>query len=289
MIGSTSTNTIAIGWNGIRLQSPMDWEVIVSEPEHLVFEEDFEPVLQIRWKKIGPLTEKNWSKKSTEWWNNLDLTSREAALPAEMLPLNDTFTHVRYFRGKGPMESGGVCYCSQCNTVIIFQLLSTLSTALAKISQTLSSICCHGSHQTLWQIQDFSIETPLELQLTDYTFKAGLSRLSFSANNYSLQICRLGQAETRLAKESLESTLLTLAGTRELQTEMSSDDMTCHASRCPGLGKQILLRMRKEKPFIEARIWKVAEHDRLLACLISSTRPIPEDNVSYCYETFKIV
>ncbi|BHH84412.1 hypothetical protein [Desulforhopalus sp. 52FAK] len=289
MIDSLTKHTIAIGWNGLRLQSPQNWEVIVSEPEHLVFEEDFEPVLQIRWKTIGPLTDKNWSKKSAEWWNNLGLTSKETALPAEMLPLNDTYTHVRYFRGKGPMESGGVCYCSQCNTVVIFQLLSTTTTALTKISQTLSSICCHGFKQTLWQIQDFSIQTPLEVQLTDYTFKAGLSRLSFKANNYTLQICRLGQAATRLAEESLQSTLLTLAGTRELQTELSSDNISCHASRCPSLGKQILLRMRKEKPFIEARIWQVVKHDRLLACLISSTRPISEDDVNYCYETFKIV
>jgi len=289
VINSGSTDGLEIGWNGLRLTSPRDWEVIVSNPEHLLFEEDFEPVLQIRWKNIGVLTEKSWSKKSREWWDNLDLTSREAALPLELQALNDIFTHVRYFRGKGPMESGGVCYCSHCNTVIIFQQLSGTSSRLTKLSQTLTSICCHGFDETLWQIQDFSLKTPLGVQLTDYSFKAGLSRLSFSANNYSLQICRLGQATTRLATESLKNSLLTLAGTRELQVEMSSGDTQCHASRCPGLGKQVLLRMRKEKPFMEARIWKVVEHDRLLACVFSSTRPLLENDMSYCYETFKII
>jgi hypothetical protein len=257
--------------------------------QHLVFEEDFEPVLQIRWKNIGNLTDKSWSKKSSEWWHNLDLTSREATLPPELGTLNTTFTYVRYYRGKGPMESGGICYCRHCNTVIIFQQLSTTGSAIEKIAKALCSISCHGDDQTLWKIQDFTLKTPAETHLTDYTFKAGLSRLSFSANNYSLQVCRLGQAATRLAKESLESILFTLAGTRELQIDLASDDMTCHASRCPGLVKQVLLRMRKEKPFIESRIWQVPEHDRLLACFISSTRPISEGDVNYSYETFKIV
>lgn len=278
-----------IGWNGLRLQSPSSWETIVSGHNHLIFEDDFEPILQIRWKNVGPVKESNWAKKSEEWWQLLELTSKEVSLPPALTPLKDSFSHLRYFRGKGPMESGGICYCRQCHTLIVFQLLSTTGNVLEKTAHLLSSLACHEFKSTLWRIQDFSLKTPRKLQLTDYSFKAGLSRLSFSSTHYSLQVCRLAQAKERLATDSLENILLTLTGTQDLVPKTSQDSLTCHASRCPGILRQVLLRLRKEKPFIEARLWQVPERNRLLATLISSKRPIADTDILHCYEHFEII
>lgn len=153
----------------------------------------------------------------------------------------------------------------------------------------MATLTCHGTPNILWQIQDFSLTTPTPYTLTDYTFKAGLTRLSFEGDNYNMQICRLAQASHHLNSGSLENLLFTLVGTRQLELELSPDQQTCMGSRSPSVTKQILFRMKKEKPFIETKIWRVPEHDRILACVASSTRPISFDDVSLCYETFKIV
>lgn len=278
-----------IGWNGIRLQVPALWETIVTGNHHLIFEEDFNPVFQIRWKKIGPLNPIKWIEKSDQWWQQLGVTSQAIPLPLELKYLDDKFTQTRYYRGKQPMDSGGLCYCSQCQTLIFFQQLDAKSANWKKTAEVLSTLTCHETPDTLWQIQDFSLNTSTPYTLSDYTFKAGLTRLSFDGNNCNIQVCRLAQASQHLNSQSLESVLFALVGTRELETELSPNQLECIGSRAPSVTKQILFRLKKEKPFIEGKIWQVSEQDRILACVASSTRPISHDDVSLFYETLKII
>ena len=289
MSRTSSLPSATIAWNGIRLLVPVQWEAIVTDKRHLIFEEDFNPVFQIRWKKIGPLNPLKWNEKSDQWWQQLGVASQAITLPLELAHLDDKFTQTRYYRGKEPMASGGLCYCSQCQTLFFFQQLDAKSGGWKKTAEVMTTLTCHGTPNILWQIQDFSLTTPTPYTLTDYTFKAGLTRLSFQADNYNMQICRLAQASHHLNSGSLENLLFTLVGTRQLELELSPDQQTCMGSRSPSVTKQILFRMKKEKPFIETKIWRVPEHDRILACVASSTRPISFDDVSLCYETFKIV
>lgn len=278
-----------IGWNGIQIQVPSQWETIVTGNYHLILEEDFKPVFQVRWKNIGPLASKKWKEKCDQWWQQLGVTSKAIPLPQELSHLTDKFTHTRYYRGQKPMESGGLCYCSHCQKLFFFQQLDSKSEMWKKTAKVLSTLVCHGAPHTLWQVQDFSLTTPTAYSLTDYTFKAGLTRLSFQADNYNLQICRLAQASHHLSSRPLEEILFTLAGTRQLEIEFSRDKQACFGARSPSVGKQILYRMKREKPFIEAKIWIAPEHDRLLTCVASSTRPISAEEVYSCYETLKII
>ena len=278
-----------IGWNGLRLQVPAQWETIVTGTHHLIFEEDFNPVFQIRWKKIGALNPLKWKEKSDQWWQQLGVTSQEIQLPLGLTNLTDKFAQTRYYRGKQPMASGGLCYCSHCQTLFFFQQLNSKSGMWKKTSEVLSTLTCHGVPNTLWQIQDFSLTTPTTYTLTDYTFKTGLTRLSFEGGNYNMQICRLAQASHRLNSQSLENLLFTLVGTRQLKLQLSPDQLECTGTRSPSVTKQILFRMKKEKPFVETKIWEVPERDRILACVASSTRPISPDEVCLCYETLKII
>ncbi|MFT5700309.1 MAG: hypothetical protein ACI8ZB_003183 [Desulforhopalus sp.] len=289
MSSALTCNEVEIGWNGVRLRVPENWETIVSGPNHLIFEDDFNPIFQIRWKKIDVLSPQKWQEKCDDWWQQLGVTNGAVKFPPELNKLADKFTLRRYYRGKQPMQSGGICYCDQCHTLFFFQQLGSESSMWKKTAEVLSTLSCHGFTSTLWKIQDFSVKTLAQHTLTDYTFKAGLTRLSFSADTCNLQICRLGQASSRLSSQSLEGILFTLADTRELQVELSKDKNTCSGARSPSVTKQILFRMRKEKPFIDSKIWLVPEHDRLLACIASSKRPISTIDVTSCYETFQIV
>lgn len=289
MSPTSPENGAVIGWNGLRLTVPNQWETIVSGHKHLIFEDDFKPVFQLRWKNIGALSPAQWHEKSDLWWQQLGVTSGAVKLPTALEPLLGKFTNIRYFSGKQPGANGGICYCGHCQTLLIFQHLGAENSIRQKTAKVLSTVFCHGFNHKLWQIQDFTFTAPPQYNLTDYTFKAGLTRLSFSADNFRLQLCRLAQAAGRLNAQSLEDILFTLTDTRELQLELSSDKKTCRGTRCPSLTKQILFRLKKETPFIDSRLWLVEEHDRLLACVVSSRRPLPTSVLSSCYESFKIV
>ena len=289
MNNSLSSKTLTIGWNGVRVEVPAHWETIVSGHNHLIFEDDFKPVFQIRWKKIGVLDPQKFEEKSDLWWHQLGTTSDAVLFPPELSTLADSFTHSRYYRGRQPMASGGICYSAENKILLFFQQLNNEEAMWQKTAEVLSSLSWHGFIDTLWQIQDFTLTTSTEYTLTDYSFKAGLSRLSFKGNNCNLQICRLGQASHRLKSQSLEDILFTLVGTRQLPVTLSSGKKICSGVRSPSVTRQVLHRMKKEKPFINAKVWLVPEHDRLLAYVASSTRPISPEGVTLCYETFKII
>ena len=289
MRSTSPENGVVISWNGLHLTVPSHFEAIVSGLNHLIFEDDFKPVFQLRWKNIGALSPAQWQKKSDLWWQQLDNASGAAKLPKELEPLTDTFTNIRYYSGKQPGANGGLLYCDNCQTLLIFQHLDTEDSTRQKTAKVLSTVSCHGCSDNLWRIQDFAFTAPPEYSLTDYTFKAGLTRLSFSGDNCKLQICRLAQAESRLSAQSLLNILYTLADTRELQLEYSSDQTVCRGTRSPSITKQILFRLKRETPFIDSRLWLVKDHDRLLACVLSSKRPLPANALSSCYESFKII
>lgn len=187
------------------------------------------------------------------------------------------------------MESGGLCYCSHCHTLFFFQQLNAQKNMWEKTAKVLSTLTCHGESNTLWQVQDFSLSTPKQYDLSDYTFKAGLTRLSLNGDNCNIQICRLAQASQHLNSQSLEDLLFTLSGTRQIMVDSTPDQHECSGSRAPSITQQILFRIKKEKPFMLAKIRHLSEQDRVLCCVASSTRPIFADALRVCYETFKIV
>jgi hypothetical protein len=278
-----------IAWNGIRLEVPVHWEAIVSGLGHLVFEDDFNPVFHIRWNRLNGLDPKKWQQKSDLWWQQLGVNSQPAALPVELSPLAETFTHVSYYEGSQPFASGGICYCKSCHTLVFFQQQSRKDLQWHDTAEALNSLGCHDCGDSLWCIQDISLHLPASHVLQDYSFKAGLTRMSFTTDRCNLQFCRLSQAQSRLAVQSLPQILQTLAGTTDLELSSASDSTVCSGQRTPSIIGQVLFRMRKEKPFLQAKIWRLPEHDRLLAYIASSTHPLAPADLGSYYENFKIV
>jgi hypothetical protein len=289
-VNNTASSSLKlIAWNGVQLKVPSHWEAIVSGPGHLIFEDDFNPVFHIRWSRLGDMPPHKWQQQSDLWWQQLGVNSKPASLPVELNPLADTFTHLRYYKGKEPLANGGICYCDSCHTLILFQQLHQKNLQRQETAKALNSLSCHDCSESLWQIQDISLRLPEDHFLKDYSFKAGLTRISFTAGSSNLQFCRLSQAKSRLAAQPLPQILQTLSGVKDLDLSTDSKDTVCSGQRTPSVMRQILYRMRKEKPFIQAKIWKPPEHDRLLAYIASSQHPLAPTELSSYYETFKIV
>ena len=281
--------TKLIAWNGIQLQIPSDWDVRVSGNRHLVFEKDFQPQVQIRWEKSAPYTARNPQKRLTQFAAQMGSVIAEDYLPVEMQQLQDIFGMVTCYQEKSGMVKGGVCLCADCHTLVLFQLLSTDPALLGEVSDCLSTLMCHNHQETLWRIQDFSLTLPDSYILQNYTFGVGLTRLSFYNAHFLLQTCTLGPADARLTQQTLKEILSTLADTPDLAIAAGDDHYSCEGHRKPTIPRQILFRLRREKPFICAKIRHDIMKNRLLTVILSSNRPISLKTFQKTHQKYEII
>lgn len=278
-----------IAWSGLCLHVPTTWEVRVSGQRHLVFEKDFQPQLQIRWEKLANHTPRYLKKRLSKFANQMGSIIPEESFPAEFDQLQKKFGLVTGFQDEHGMVKGGICFCPDCHTLVLFQVLSTESAILKRISLCLATLSCHNHSDTLWRVQDFSLTLPVSFILKDYTFGAGLSRLSFCSSDLFLQTCILGPADTRLNQQPLVEIFLILAGIPDLDLVIGEDNNSCEGYRSPTIAKQISFRLRREKPFISAKIWHDIVSNRLLTVILSSNRPIPMTTTNKICSQYEIV
>jgi len=286
-----------IGWNGVQLHIPRDWEVRVSGPRHLIFEKDFQPQLQIRWEKPAQSKSKALQQRATHFASRMGRIIEENKFPPAWRHLKDFFRLVTCYEGTSGMLEGGIFLCTDDHTLVLFQLFppdpSSASgpgrALLAEIRTSLTTIVCRNDAETLWRMQDFSLSLPVSYKLQDYTFAAGLTRMSFTKAELFMQTCKLGPADSRLARQSLKEILLTLADTTDLQTITDEDNISCEGYRSPSIGKQVLLRLRREKSFIRAKIWHEVAGNRLLAVVLVSNRPIPLTTIHDICRQYEII
>jgi hypothetical protein len=266
-----------IAWNGVQLYIPSEWEARVSGHRHLVFEKDFQPQLQIRWEKPAQQSSDYLQKRSLHFAEQMGSIIPDKEIPPQFQQVKDIFGRLTCYRNENGMFEGGILVCTDHHTLVLFQFFSAEPKLLTEVNDCLSRLSClnHTARRMLWRIQDFSLTLPDSYILKDYTFGAGLTRLSFFKAELFLQICKLGPADTRLHDQSLEKILITLADTTNLELIPGEGDDSFEGFRTPTIPQQLLYRLRREKPFIRAKIWHDTAHNRLLAVVLSSNRPIP--------------
>ena len=288
MPASTDKARRLVGWNGLQLQIPADWDARVAGQRHLVFEKDFQPQLQIKWEHSVQQHPGYLQKKVSQIAGNGGTTIPEEELPGQFQQFSDNFAPVTCYRQGSETVKGGIFLCHDCYTLVLFQLLSDAPTLVHEAGDCLTSIICHHNSERLWRIQDFSLTLPVSYSLKDYTFGAGLTRLSFCSSHLLLQTCTLGPADTRLSRQSLVEILTTLIATSDLELIFKKDDNSCEGHRSPTILKQIFLRLRREKPFIRTKIWHDATNNRLLAVVLSSNIPISPSTIHKICSKYEI-
>lgn len=286
-----------IGWNGVQLHIPHKWEVRVSGPRHLVFEKDFQPQLQIRWEKPAQSELHALQQRATHFASRMGSIIAEDDFPPAWRHLRDIFRLATCYQGESGMLEGGIFLCTDDRTLVLFQLFlldpatgnAASDGASAEIRDSLATVLCRNDPDTLWRMQDFSLTLPVSYKLQDYTFAAGLTRMSFTNGDLFMQTCKLGPADSRLAQQSLKGILITLADIADLETTTSEDNTSCEGYRSPTIGRQVLLRLRREKSFIRAKLRHEVAGNRLLAVILSSNRPIPLTTIQDICRQYEII
>ncbi len=260
----------------------------MSGQRYLIFEKDFQPQLQIRWENSVRQPSHYIHERLSQFAGPKGSIIPEDSFPLELLQFRKNFDVVACYREASTVK-GGICFCSSCQTLILFQLLCTDPALLQEVGDCLATLSCHNHLEILWRIQDFSLTLPRSFILKDYTFGAGLTRLSFYSSDLFLQTCKLGPADSRLRLQSLMSILTTLTDASDLKIVMGEDNNSCAGQRSPSILKQIFFRLRRDKPFIVSKIWHDTMSNRLLAVVLSSNRPIPQTTIHKICSQYEIV
>lgn len=282
-------NTRLVAWNGVQLFLPKSWDARVSGNQHLVFEKDFQPLLQIRWEHSNNSPSPNLQKRAKHCAAELGLIPAEDRLPEDLQPMKDNFIQVTCYLDKNNIIKAGICLGADGRTLVLFQVLAEDPALMPEVHVCLATLSCRKQTENLWRIQDFTLNLPVGYTLKDYTFAAGLTRLAFFSDDMYLQACTLGPADIRLNRQSLEEILIILTGTPQLQVVAGENATSCAGTRTPTISQQVFFRLRREKAFIRARIHHDIGSNRLLAVILSANRPIAPTTLHEIFQQYEII
>ncbi len=275
----TSIDTLRpIGWNGITLSCPTKWETFVSGHNHLLFEEDFRPIFELRWQKSAtdkkaptdPILRNLHREAGLYGQRSVPRAWQQIEKNYEIIPLADKQSN----EAKGALLS-----CRHCNTSLLLYFFSPHAIQRQDLQQTLSSLNCHtpAEEDNLWAIQDFQIRIPDRFQLSSHSFAASLTRLSFTDSGLTMHICRLAQASLRLQTSSLADLMIHLSGTVVPETEIVHSSHGASYSNHPSIFRQVLTRFKREPSFHWMTLRHHPEHDRLSGLFLEDKKPIAEE------------
>lgn len=274
-----------IGWNGVRFITPVTWETTVQAHHHLICENDLQPLFEIRWQadcKIEP----NYNKEC----ERLGCIIKTDRIPDELLSLEPNHKITAYGIKGQKRLAGLFCYCSVCSTLIHINISCKKAADFKEIFKTISSLQCHldNEQDALLSIQDFTLQLPeSKTSMQSYKFQPGLSRIHLNSGDNSVHICRLASANKRLQNQSLQELLQTLCGIDDLLIEGNEELYYTH--RSPSIMQQIVLRMKRKKPFVRAAIRHIKDKDRLLTLLMESKKPIDQQHFDNIWNSYDIL
>lgn len=277
-----------IGWNGLTLSCPEKWETIVSGKRHLLFEENFEPIFELRWQRND-----SSNRPADAILRNLHKEAglcRQGNVSSAWQQLAKVYEIIPLATEQSGEKKGALLTCRHCKTSHLLYFFPPHAIDHPQLQQALSSLNCHApkEEEVFWSVQDFRILLPGRFQLSSYSFAAGLTRLTFMASGLTMHLCRLAQASHRLQTTSLPDLMILLSGISVPRGEITQQShLVCH-SNTPSISRQILTRLKRRPSFHRMILRHHPEHDRLTGLFFEDTKPIPEKQANTILNSYEI-
>ncbi len=280
MTSCATTPLRDISWNGIRLRYPKRWEASISAATHILFEDDFHPVLEVRWQKKEKKDRQSNAARLQKIATESGLDTLDV-LPPHWKKLSRQYALKLLGCKDSKTAKAAILLCKECGCTILLYFFDIADNHLQPaINSLLPSIRCHdstGSETSLWAVQDFQITLPKSFILSGHNFGAGLTRLSFTDSGLTMHLCRLAGAAERLRSSSMCDLINLLGDLNISEEELSiSGDILSH-SASPSILQQIRIRLKRKLPFHRVSLRHHPESDRLTGLFFFDKKPIPED------------
>ena len=275
------------GWNGVRFETPLTWEPSEIGRRYLLFEDQGQPVLELKWGKInGRFNPDQVMGKLTPVRRRRRPDAFDQWSPPS--PLQKALAAYQFhgFSWKTPHISakGLLLYCPLCKTATLIQFLERSDAAHGDGQVTAHILRSFRDHdkdgRRLWAVYDISALVPEIFVLADYHFHPGHFTLHFKQDRKWLSLQRWSPAGVILGRQSLETFATGRMASAErghkmqIRTRENTVDgaLSPEATAMPGLGW--IGRRLKRNRYQLWRVWHVKASNRILAVSLQDTHAI---------------
>lgn len=269
-------------WNGLSLFPPPNWDTIIREKRHLIFECELQPVVELRWEpgqgrlSIDKQRERFIRRLKNEAHHPLSFSS--AASDLAISP--DRFDAQQFGGDPAAPADGLLLICTHCQTLVLVKLHDGWQQSRSSGRDFFEKLVCQhqGEGNSTWAIQDISFTLPGKFELARYSMSFGMSSFSFTSRMTNLDLCRLAPASNHL-KDSGLGHLFELFSQAERDNHESLDQFTLYTENHPGFVTSLLARLRRQRPFTAAYFHHLPDNDRILGFRLESARPLPAEMI----------
>jgi hypothetical protein len=272
-----------IAWNGVRFDTPMDWEIGKIGYRYLLLESSSGPVMEVKWAPVkGKFSLRSQLKHlAAAQGRQLRKNLREEKLPAEWARVIDGYDSLGFaWQTDSIGGRGAVLYCPGCRKAVLLQFFETTGQRpFTQAGRVLASFEDHTEGQkTLWSVFDIYAEVPATYHLKRFRFEAGAYELSFANRQSQLTLQRWGPAAVLLKDgglEGFEQRCLGLSAKRSVTFKKRSP-LTVELEDGPpsGLFPRLYRRLQRYPFYRCLRLWYEVDKNRILGVRFEGRQPI---------------
>jgi hypothetical protein len=264
------TDVKPLAWGGIELAVPRDWEPGRVGRDHLVFESDAGPTMEIKWAPGGGrLAGGRPVARLARAVRRQGGTLREHPLTTAWQRALAGREGSAFEWDAGGRRAAGVCVrCRECGTVSLIQFFGRWPGWEEQAACVLSSLLDHRSgERTRWRLFDISAELSNAFRLVESRFRPGRFELRFRQARLALTLWRWAPAGALLQGKTLPEFAGTALGAAGLQFEPAAVNEFAGAAAADPLPAGIVGRLAtwlgRARPRA-ARVWHVPGCNRIL-------------------------
>ena len=272
-----------VAWNGISFQAPIDWEIGKIGAHYLVLEDEFGPVLELKWRRIKGkfVLQDQLRRLSAVHKNKLGKTIKQIPITSGWKHVIDPFDSLSFsWQGETIGGIGLILYCSKCRTSTLLQFFQQKTRIPKKIvTQLLASFRDHRQDgQTAWAVFDITAKIPGEFRLTRYRFDAGAFELEFARRRNKITLYRRGPASILLREQDLLQYASKMFGVSQtdLQYKRVDGRNIVNSKIIPPSSGWAWTRhvLRSHPKYCRSRMWHLEDKNRLLGVKMNGGQPV---------------
>lgn len=278
-----------IAWNGLRLVISQQWETIVRDNRHLIFEQDLHPLLELRWQRssIGGDNKIKTDAILAQLEKETGTPLTRVKTPAPLGVLQKIYDVAAFSLGTSGFPDGAVLICQSCATIILIRFFSGAEDWAAKESNPFQTLECHlpQGQESTWAIQDVSFLLTEDFHLDTYSFPFGMSRILFKSSSADVVFFRLAPASTHLKQFSFEELFRRFNDSTD-PIEKRESEHSLVSQHSPHLLQYLLARLKRKKPFTWSHFQHLPEYDRILGLHLTASHPIKQELTNFLLSNY---
>ncbi|MFC1885645.1 hypothetical protein ACFLZM_01120 [Thermodesulfobacteriota bacterium] len=271
-----------VAWNGIRLMTPLNWEIGKIGARYLFFENESGPLLEIKWNTVGEkFSHADQFRKLSEFKRKIpEKKLHRFELPIKLAKaLGDYQTTGFSWCSDKMVGTGVILYCSVCRKAALIQFFFDPSQESNDIFlNILRSFRDHrNDDQIIWSVFDIRAVVPKIYRLERFRFEPGRFRLDFYTPGQRLFLHRWAPALTLLEKKDFSrfaSKQFDLSGGVLHATTINGCDAVKWEGKSSGAFWE---RLIQKEPFRLLRLWHLTKKNRIHGVWVEGKKPIDAD------------